>query len=113
MDWTAIHSFFQNLFERFKPDIVGVIGTIIAAWYGRSEIAGKMDFFVYVISGIANVHLFTAPAMHYLSISQNQAPTVGFVIGLFGGSVCAMIRRGLSNADLWSLIKSKFGGGQS
>ena len=108
-----MHDFLINIYERFKPDFVGVIGTIISAWYGRADLNGKMDFCVYVISGIANVHFFTTPAMHYLSIRSDQAPTVGFVIGLFGGSVCAMIRRALTNADLWTLIKNRLGGGKS
>ena len=110
MDWHNIQELFQNLVERFKPDVVGALGAIISAWYGRAELAGKMDFAVYVIAGLANVHFLTGPAMYWLNIPASHAPAVGFVIGMFGGSLFAAIRRMFANADLWALIKSRFGG---
>ena len=110
MDW---HDFLMSIYERFKPDFVGALGAIISAWYGRADIAGKWDFLVYVIAGLANVHFLTDPAMYYLNIPKSHSPAVGFVIGMFGGSLFAAVRRMFASADLWGLIKSRFGGGQS
>lgn len=99
-------------FDRFKPDIVGVIGAIIAAWHSRKggEIAGKSDFVVYVISGLISVHFLTTPVIDLLKLSVSHAPAVGFLIGMFSGSLFAAIRRALKKADLWGLIRSRFGG---
>ncbi len=108
MDW---HEFLINLYERFKPDCVGALGAIISAWYGRSDLVSKLDFLVYVVAGLANVHFLTDPAMYWLNIPSSHSPAVGFVIGMFGGSLFAAIRRMFASADLWALIRSRFGGG--
>lgn len=108
MDW---HEFLINLYERFKPDCVGALGAIISAWYGRSDLVSKLDFLVYVVAGLANVHFLTDPAMYWLNIPASHSPAVGFVIGMFGGSLFAAIRRMFASADLWALIRSRFGGG--
>lgn len=99
--------------ERYKPDIVGVIGAIIAAWHGRKggEITGKTDFVVYVISGLVSVHFLTQPLIDLLHLSNSHAPAVGFLVGMFSGSLFAAIRRALRKADIWGLIRSRFGGG--
>ena len=98
--------------ERYKPDIVGVIGAIIAAWHGRKggEITGKTDFVVYVISGLVSVHFLTQPVIDLLHLSNSHAPAVGFLVGMFSGSLFAAIRRALRNADIWGLIRSRLGG---
>ena len=99
--------------ERYKPDIVGVIGAIIAAWHGRKggEITGKTDFVVYVISGLVSVHFLTQPVIDLLHLSNSHSPAVGFLVGMFSGSLFAAIRRALRKADIWGLIRSRFGGG--
>ena len=99
-------------FDRFRTDIVGVTGAIIAAWYGwkGGEISGKADFVVYVISGLISVHFLTTPVIDLLNLSISHAPAVGFLIGMFSGSLFAAVRRAFKKADLWGLIRSRFGG---
>ncbi len=100
------------LFERWKPDIIGVIGAIIAAWHGHKdgEIVGKTDFIVYVTSGLVSVHFLTQPVIDLMHLSASHTPAVGFLIGMFSGSFFAAIRRAIRKADFWGLIRSRFGG---
>lgn len=100
------------LFERWKPDIIGVIGAIIAAWHGHKdrEIVGKTDFIVYVVSGLISVHFLTQPVIDLMHLSVSHTPAVGFLIGMFSGSLFAAIRRAIRKADIWGLIRSRFGG---
>ena len=100
-----------SFIDKIKPDIVGVLGAIISAWHGRREIVGKIDFVVYVTGGLISVHVLTEPVIDILHLSPGHAPAVGFLIGMFSGSFFAAIRRALKKADLWSLIKSRLGGG--
>ena len=100
------------LLERWKPDIIGVIGAIIAAWHGHKdkEIVGKTDFIVYVVSGLVSVHFLTQPIIDLLHLSLSHTPAVGFLVGMFSGSLFAAIRRAIRKADIWGLIRSRFGG---
>ena len=36
---------------------------------------------------------------------------IGFLLGTFGGSLLAAINRAIKAADLWALIRQRFGGG--
>ena len=115
---TSSHTMFDpnqlyTLYERLKPDIIGVIGAMIAAWHGAKdgEIAGKVDFIIYVVSGLVSVHFLTRPVIDLFGLSHIHVPAVGFLIGMFSGSLFAAIRRALRKADIWGLIRSRFGGG--
>ena len=100
------------LIDKLKPDIVGATGAIIAAWHGRKdgEIDGKIDFSIYVISGLVSVHFCTNLVIDTLNLHASHAPAVGFLIGMFSGSFFATIRRAFKKADVWGLIRSRFGG---
>jgi hypothetical protein len=43
-------------------------------------------------------------------IEPRSVAGVGFLLGTFGGSLMAAITRAIKAADLWSFIRSKFGG---
>ena len=104
---------FQQLTElinKLKPDIVGTVGALIAAIHSRKENKDKIDFIVFVASGMLCVNLFTDLAVSMLNLQQSNAPSIGFVIGLFSGSLIASIWRSLSKIDWVEIIRSRFGG---
>jgi len=48
----------------------------------------------------------------HLSITDpSKVAGVGFLLGTFGGSIMTAINRAINAADLWSVIRSRFGGG--
>jgi hypothetical protein len=47
----------------------------------------------------------------YFGITEPRSVAgVGFLLGTFGGSLIAAVMRAIKAADLWSVIRSKFGG---
>lgn len=100
----------SELINKLKPDIVGTVGALIAAIHSRKENKDKIDFIVFVASGMLCVNLFTDLAVSMLNLQQSNAPSIGFVIGLFSGSLIASIWRSLSKIDWAEIIRSRFGG---
>ncbi|MDW9402588.1 MFS transporter, partial [Pseudomonas soli] len=41
----------------------------------------------------------------------NTVAGVGFLLGTFGGSLLTAVNRAIKAADLWALIRQRFGGG--
>ena len=48
----------------------------------------------------------------YLNVTEPKIVAgIGFLLGTFGGSLLAAINRAIKAADLWALIRQRFGGG--
>jgi len=48
----------------------------------------------------------------YLGVTEPKIVAgIGFLLGAFGGSLLAAINRAIKSADLWALIRQRFGGG--
>jgi hypothetical protein len=44
-------------------------------------------------------------------VEPSDVAGVGFLLGAFGGSLMTAINRAIKAADLWALIRQRFGGG--
>ncbi len=65
-----------------------------------------------IAASSTGANYITPLAIDHFHISPMHSGAVAFLIGLFGLSMVQAVIRGLSNADLWALIRQRFGGGQ-
>lgn len=86
--------------------IAGFIGSILSlSFVGKM---GKRQRLASVLSGIAMAH-YIAPLIANLFHEENYETTVGFLVGLFGMSICAAVFRAIKNSDLWGLVSKRYG----
>lgn len=100
-------------FADVKLACLGALGAFIAAWAQRKTLVTFWDFVIYVVAGAAFSQWCTSLVILWLDKLKDHSAGVGFLLGMFGGSIAAMIFRTLSTMDLWGLIRSKFGGNSS
>lgn len=86
--------------------IAALLGSILSLSF--IDDMGKRQRCVAVISGMIMAH-YLAPLIAHVFNEDSYQETVGFLIGLFGMSICAAVFRAIKNSDLWGLIKSRFG----
>lgn len=88
--------------------IAGLIGSVLSMSFvdGMS----KWQRAVAVISGGIMSH-YLAPLIASLFQESDYQETIGFLIGLFGMSICAAIFRAIQSSDIWGLINRRFSGG--
>lgn len=60
-----------------------------------------------IISGMVLAH-YLAPPIAYLWAEGQYEETIGFLIGLFGMSICSAVFRSIRKADLWALVSKRF-----
>lgn len=60
-----------------------------------------------VVSGSIMAH-YLAPLIAYLFKEGDYQETIGFLLGLFGMSICAAIFRAIQSSDIWGLINRRF-----
>jgi paired small multidrug resistance pump len=90
----------------------GLLGALIASWWHREDLADKKAWIIFVITGASCALYLTGMVSSYFGITDpSNVAGVGFLLGTFGGSLMAAINRAIKTADLWALIRSKFGGG--
>lgn len=104
MDWL------EYLIVKFQLAIAGFFGALVVSRY-QKDAKSKTDVVIFVLSGAAIAHYLSAPVSHYLKFAEDSLGGIGFLLGMFGGAIILAILRALEAADLWSLIKSRFGGG--
>ena len=109
MDWL------EYVFLKFQLAIAGFFGALVAARY-QKDTKTRKDVVIFVLSGCAIAHFLTGwVAVTVLKMSDDTVGhslgAIGFLLGMFGGALITAIMRGLEAADLWSLVKSRFGGG--
>lgn len=86
--------------------IAGFVGSVLSLAF--VDQMTKRQRIVAVISGMVMAH-YLAPMIAFLFNEEKYQETIGFLVGLFGMSGVAAIFRGVKNADLWSLVKRRYG----
>jgi len=85
--------------------VAGLLGSVISLSF--IDEMNKRQRCVAVLSGIAMAHYLSSYVADMFSHGKFEE-TIGFLIGLFGMSVCGSMFRAIKNADLWNLIKERF-----
>lgn len=95
-----------------NPDVTKavIIAGFIGAVLSMSFVDGmnKKQRLIAIVSGMAMAH-YLAPLIAFLFHEEQYQETIGFLIGLFGMSVCSAIFRSIKNSDMWALIQQRFG----
>lgn len=85
--------------------IAGFFGAVLSMRFvdGMSK---KQRLFA-IISGMVMAH-YMAPMIAYLFKENDYQETIGFLIGLFGMSVCSAIFKAIQESDIWALLEKHF-----
>lgn len=86
--------------------LAGFVGGVLSMSFVDGM--NKTQRLVAIISGMAMAH-YLAPLIAFLFHEEQYQETIGFLIGLFGMSVCSAIFRSIKNSDMWALIQQRFG----
>lgn len=84
--------------------IAGMIGSLLSL--GFIDGMGLKQRLVAVSSGMIMAHYLT-PLIAFLANEDKYQETIGFLVGLFGMSICAAVFRAIKNSDLWSLLRRR------
>lgn len=104
--------FFHRLLDKADLFFAGLIGAIVASWWHKDDLTDWRAWMIFLVTGVACSLYLTGMVSTRLGIIEpNNVAGVGFLLGTFGGSLMAAINRAIKAADLWALIRSKFGGG--
>jgi hypothetical protein len=104
--------FVYRLFEKIDVIVAGLIGSLVASWWHRDDLVDYKAWIIFMITGVACALYLTGMVSSHLGITEpSNVAGVGFLLGTFGGSLMTAINRAIKAADLWALIRSKFGGG--
>lgn len=101
--------------DKFPPFLGALAAAAIGAiaslpFHKEIDTLPKRAFAVAVSAAGAN---YIAPlAIEYFHITPTQSGGIAFLIGLFGLSMVQAVMKAISNADLWALIRSRFGRGE-
>jgi protein-S-isoprenylcysteine O-methyltransferase Ste14 len=98
--------------DRFELLIAGLIGAVVASWWHKDDLSDWRAWLVFLITGVACSLYLTSMVSTYLNVTEPKIVAgIGFLLGTFGGSLLAAINRAIKAADLWALIRQRFGGG--
>lgn len=104
--------FVGRIVEKVDILIAGLIGAMVASWWHKADIGNWKAWVIFMITGIACAWYLTSMVSDHFSITDpSKVAGVGFLLGAFGGSIMTAIHRAINAADLWSVIRSRFGGG--
>lgn len=104
---------FHRLLEQFEWFIAGLLGAVAAAWWHKEDFASPKGVAIFLFSGALCAHYLTGLVSGYFGIIEPRSVAgVGFLIGAFGGSLICAITRAIKTADLWEIIRQRFGGGR-
>ncbi|MCP6695876.1 MFS transporter [Pseudomonas donghuensis] len=107
--------FLQRLLDkidRFELLIAGFVGAVVASWWHKDDLADWRAWVIFLITGVACSLYLTSMVSTYLGVTEPKIVAgIGFLLGTFGGSLLAAINRAIKAADLWALIRQRFGGG--
>lgn len=102
---------FQRWLFNIEWLVAGLIGAVVASWWHRDDLTNVRAWFVFLVTGAACAVYLTGMVSTYLGVTEpNNVAGVGFLLGAFGGSLMAAIHRAIKAADLWALIRQRFGG---
>lgn len=103
--------FFHRMLEKFDWMIAGLLGALVATRWHKDDLTDRKSWLLFLLTGMACAHYLTGMVSEYFGIiAPRSVAGVGFLLGTFGGSLMAAITRAIKTADLWSFIKSRFGG---
>jgi paired small multidrug resistance pump len=104
--------FLHRLLDKLDWAFAGLVGAIVASWWHKDDLTSKQAWAIFLITGVSCALYLTGIVSGYFGITEpSNVAGVGFLLGTFGGSLMAAINRAIKAADLWALIRSKFGGG--
>lgn len=103
--------FLSRIWNTFEWGIAGLIGAIISLPF-QTDRKTKRGIAIFLFTGGVCGHFLTGMVGRYFNVDPGSAGGIGFLLGAFGGSLIAAIIKAIEAADLWSLIKSRFGGSQ-
>ena len=104
--------YLQRLLDKLDWAIAGFLGAVAAGWWHRDDLINRKAWAVFIFSGAVCAHYLTGLVSAYFGIDEPRSVAgVGFLLGTFGGSLIAAITRAIKAADLWALIRQRFGGG--
>lgn len=104
--------YLSRVIEKVDILIAGFIGSVIASWWHKNDLKDFWSWIVFLVAGIACAYYLTGLVSDHLNIDKpEKVAGVGFLLGAFGGSLMIAVYRAITAADLWALIRSKFGGG--
>lgn len=87
----------------------GLIGALLSIPLTPDVKAAK-DRIILVASGTATAYYSAPLIIEYLHVKPSLGSSISFLIGVFGMSVVAAVLRSARDADIWGLIRSRFGG---
>jgi paired small multidrug resistance pump len=102
--------FIHKYFPGADWAIAALFGSLVAIPF-HDDLKTRRGFLVFVFTGMACGYFLTGLAMRYFHINPDSAGGVGFLLGAFGGSMISAVIRAIKSADLWALVKARFGGG--
>lgn len=103
--------FFHRLLDKLDWLIAGLFGALVATRWHKDDLTDRKAWFLFLFTGMACAHYLSGIVSAYFAIVEPRSVAgVGFLLGTFGGSLMAAITRAIKAADLWSFIRSKFGG---
>lgn len=101
----------ERLYFHLQWAIAGFFGALVALPF-QNDLKGKRAIATFIMSGTAIGHFLTKPVCVYLSIDPGSVGGIGFLLGSFGGAIIAAVLKAIEAADLWALIRARFGGGE-
>lgn len=99
-----------KLFHNIELAMIGAIGALVSLKY-HPDVQLKRDIILFIITGAAIAYFTTGLVGDFFSVKPERAGAIGFLLGAFGASLVSAAIRAINAADLWALVKSKFGGG--
>ncbi|WP_296652842.1 hypothetical protein [Paraburkholderia sp.] len=102
--------FIHKYFPGAEWAIAALFGAVVAVPF-HDDLKTKRGFAMFVFTGVTCGYFLTVPVMRYFHINPESAGGVGFLVGAFGGSMLSAVIRAIKEADLWQLVRSRFGGG--
>ena len=87
--------------------VAGILGAAVSLKFVSPSLS-PWEKVTTVVSGAILAHFLTYPTINYFKLNTYQE-TVGFLIGLFGLSLCAAMLEAIKKFDLSNVIKRKLG----
>lgn len=85
--------------------MAGFFGSIISMRFVDGMNAKQRIF--AILSGMGMAH-YLSPLIAFLFKETDYLQTIGFLVGLFGMSICAALFRAIENSDLWNMAIRHF-----
>jgi paired small multidrug resistance pump len=104
--------YLNRLLEKIDWVIAGLIGAVVASWWHKDDLTNWRAWTIFLLTGVACALYLTGMVSDKLGVTEpNNVAGVGFLLGTFGGSLMAAVHRAIKAADLWALLRQRFGGG--